>query len=80
MLGQHGEIILNNIHACQPDLAKQWAVAVLREILTEEGCQLMKYLQHDENQTMSKQSLIKDESICTAYTLPTPIMSSDSGI
>jgi len=54
MLGQHGEVILNSIHACQPDLAKQWAVAVLGEILTEEGCQLTKYLQPDENQTTSE--------------------------
>jgi hypothetical protein len=54
MLGQHGEVILNSIRARQPDLANQWAVAVLGEILAEEGCQLAKYLQPDKNQTMSE--------------------------
>jgi len=51
MLGQHGKAILNSICACQPDLAKQWAVAVSGEILAEEGHWLVKYLQPDENQT-----------------------------
>jgi len=54
MLGQHGEAILNSIHARQPDLANQWAVAVLGEILAEEGRWLAKYLQPDKNQTTSE--------------------------
>ena len=42
MLGQHGKAILNSIRARQPDIAKQWAVAVSGEILAEEGHQLVK--------------------------------------
>jgi hypothetical protein len=55
MLGQHGKAILNSIHAHQPDLAKKRAVvAVLGEILTEEGHWLAKYLQPDKSQTTSE--------------------------
>jgi hypothetical protein len=54
MLGQHGEAILNSIHARQPDLVEKWAVDVSGEILAEEGRQLAKYLQPGENQTMSE--------------------------
>ena len=59
MLGQHGEAILNSIRARQPDLANQWAVAVLGEILAEEGRRLAKYLQPDENQTTSQLLLVQ---------------------
>jgi predicted thioredoxin/glutaredoxin len=44
MLGQHGEEILNNIRARQPDLVTQWAVNISGEILAEEGQRLANYL------------------------------------
>jgi hypothetical protein len=44
MLSQHGEAILNNIRARQPDLVTQWAVNVLGKVLAEEGQRLANYL------------------------------------
>jgi hypothetical protein len=53
MLGQHGEAILNNFCARQPDLVQQWALNVSGEILAEEGQQLADYLKPGETQTTS---------------------------
>ena len=44
MLGQHGEDILNNIRARQPDLVTQWAINMSGEILAQEGQWLANYL------------------------------------
>ena len=54
MLSQHGETILNNICACQPDMAEQWAVGISGEILAQEGQRLAKFLQPCDNHTTSK--------------------------
>jgi hypothetical protein len=53
MLGQHGEAILNNIHAQKPDLATQWAVNVSGQILAKEGQRLANYLRPVADQGMS---------------------------
>ena len=54
MLGIHGEAILNNIRARQPDLIAQWAVGVTGEVLAEEGQRLADYLRPDDNQSTSE--------------------------
>jgi hypothetical protein len=56
MLGQHGEDILNSIHARKPDLAIQWVVNVSGKILAQEGQKLMNYL-----------CLQKDVKICNYF-------------
>jgi len=53
MLGQHGDAILNNIRARQPDLTIQWAVNVSGEILAEEGQRLANYLRPAADRGMS---------------------------
>jgi hypothetical protein len=53
MHGQHGEVILNSIWACQPDVAEHWAVGISGEILTEEGQRLAKFLQPQDGQATS---------------------------
>lgn len=66
MLDQHGEAILNRIHAHQPDIVGKWSVDVSGKILVEEGCQFTKNLQLGENQTMSEllvMFLLKSEQI-----------------
>ena len=54
MLGIHGEAILNNIRARQPDLVARWDVGVTGEVLAEEGQRLADYLRPDDNQSTSK--------------------------
>ena len=44
MLGQHGEVILNSIQVCQPDVANHWAVGISGEILLKEGHILLKVI------------------------------------
>ena len=54
MLSQHGETVLNNICARQPDMAEQWAVGISGEILAQEGQRLAKFLQPCDDQTTSE--------------------------